>query len=72
MTSEIARLAAKARKQLAAYEHTIAQRDDAIKRRADDMTLAALAEQAGISVGRISHIVGYRGKKAGRPRKSNA
>lgn len=68
--AEIARLAAEARKRFAAYEEATAERDEAIKRHAADMTLGAIAEAAGISVGRVSHIVGYRGVKVGRPRKN--
>lgn len=69
---ELSRRSERARRAAAAYEARAAERDEWIREISNDHTLAVLAEAAGVSVGRVSHIVGYRGKKAGRPRKSNA
>ena len=65
----LAQLAAQTRKAAAAYENWAARRDALIREIGDDHTLAVLANAAGISHSRVSHIVGNRGAKVGRPRR---
>lgn len=66
---ELERRSERARRAASAYENRAAERDAWIREIANDYTLAAIANVVGVSVSRISHIVGYRGVKVGRPRK---